>query len=482
VLHEDLWRSDALSLTAAIKAREVSAREVVQAHLDRIDAVNGAVNAVVHRFDEDSLKAADRADRAVASGEAVGPLLGVPVAIKINLDVEGQPTDEGLPELADNIASEDAPVVRNLRRAGAIFHARTNMPDLGMRWNTENPLHGATLNPWDPSRTPGGSSGGDGVAVATGMAPIGIGNDFGGSVRLPAAYNGVVGMRPTPGQVPNPVETDGGMAIREFFTHGPLARTASDIDLAFQSMRRHDARDPWWVGAVPASTDPSRVIVVRNIGDQAPDPDVVAGIEAAAAALAGVGYRVEDQGYELPRLEEAAHLWRDITHTEIEMFLEDEHAAMGSDAARRWLQASIANARIFDGREYAKAWIRRSIIASEWSKLMGEGDLILAPVDPQLPWPRVLDSAEDLADTVASLYARYALNFVGTLLGLAAVTLPVGVGESGLPRPVQLIGWRFNEARALAAAKAIEPDFPPPTPIDPRGSMVASDELGSSRG
>lgn len=185
-MSEQLWRWSARKLAEAIRGGVVSSREVVQAHLDRIDAVNGRVNAITVVLGEAVMAAADAADAATVRGAAVGPLHGVPVTVKENIDVAGSATTQGVVDLAHAIAEHDAPVVRHLKAAGAIVIGRTNMPDFGLRWHTDNDLHGPTLNPWDPKRTAGGSSGGEAAALATGMSPLGLGNDMGGSTRQPA--------------------------------------------------------------------------------------------------------------------------------------------------------------------------------------------------------------------------------------------------------------------------------------------------------
>ena len=187
----ELWQLGARELAATIQRREASSREVVESHLSRMDAVNGALNAVVRRFDDEALAAADRADKALADGAAVGPLHGVPLTVKENIDVAGTPTTQGLPILADAIATLDAPVVERMRAAGAIPIGRTNLPDLGLRVHTDSSLHGLTRNPWNADVTAGGSSGGEASALASGMSPIGLGNDLGGSLRNPAHCCGI---------------------------------------------------------------------------------------------------------------------------------------------------------------------------------------------------------------------------------------------------------------------------------------------------
>src|SRR5699024_5205382 len=186
----ELWQWTASELAAAIRARKVSSREAVQSSLDRIEEVNPKLNALVEVYGDEALLAADKADQAVASGEKLGPLHGVPTSIKVNTDEKGKATTDGVVAFKDNIAEKDAPIVSNLRKAGSIFVGRSNAPAFAYRWFTNNDLHGRTLNPWNQSKTPGGSSGGAAAAVASGMLPFAHGNDIGGSVRHPAYASG----------------------------------------------------------------------------------------------------------------------------------------------------------------------------------------------------------------------------------------------------------------------------------------------------
>jgi len=199
----DLWRLSALELAAIITSRRASSREVVEAHLRRIEAVNPAVNAVTVVLVEQALDAADAADRAVAEGRTLPPLHGVPFTVKENLDLAGTPTTQGAKALSAAYPREDAPVVRRLKAAGAIPIGRTNCPTFAVRWHTDSELWGATVNPWDRARTPGASSGGEAVALATGMSPLGLGNDGLGSLRWPAQCCGVCAVKPSLGRTPN---------------------------------------------------------------------------------------------------------------------------------------------------------------------------------------------------------------------------------------------------------------------------------------
>ena len=244
----------ATELAALIAAREVSSRDVVEAHLDRIDEVNGRVNAVTVVLGASALEAADAADAALAVGSdaATGPLHGVPFTVKENIDCMGSATTHGIPALENSMPSKDAPVVARMKAAGAIVIGRTNLPEFALRLSTDNPLRGATLNPWNPLLTPGGSSGGDAAALATGMTPFGLGNDLGGSLRNPAYCCGVAALKPTAGRIPRAGSIpplDGGIATQVMAVEGPMARTVADLRLGLQVLAGRDIRDPRSVDA-----------------------------------------------------------------------------------------------------------------------------------------------------------------------------------------------------------------------------------------
>src|ERR1700677_112538 len=233
----DLWQESVSSLAQLIRGGDVTSREVVESHLARIDEVNGAVNAVVEVRPDEVLAEADRADATLRSSDALGTLHGVPFTVKTNIDVAGYATTRGSRALVDLVATVDAPVVEKMRRAGAVVLARTNMPDLGLRLNTESSLYGATHNPWRHGYTAGGSSGGEAAALATGMSPIGLGNDIGGSLRNPVFCCGVASIKPSRGRVAN-MDTSAifEMALNEqiMLTDGVIARHVGDVRRGLQ--------------------------------------------------------------------------------------------------------------------------------------------------------------------------------------------------------------------------------------------------------
>ena len=268
----DLWRMSATDLAEAIRSRQASSQEVIEAHLRRIEAVNPSINAVTVVLGEQAIDAAKAADRAVVGGGELPPLHGVPFTVKENIDLAGTPTTLGLKALAGAYPRLDAPVVERLRAAGAIPIGRTNCPNFTLRWHTDSELWGATVNPWDRSRTPGASSGGEAAALATGMSPLGLGNDGLGSLRWPAQCCGISVLKPTLGRIPHattiePVDMPIGYQLTA--VEGPMARRVADLRAAFEVLAGPSWRDPWSVPAPLRGPEPAKPIRVALVVDPA---------------------------------------------------------------------------------------------------------------------------------------------------------------------------------------------------------------------
>src|ERR1044072_9408858 len=248
---QDLWRLPAAELAALIRTKKISASESAKAALARLDSVNPKINAVVDHRPQDVLAQADAVDAASARGEDAGPLAGVPVTVKVNIDQQGYATTNGLKLQRDVIAATNSPVIDNLRKAGAVTLGRTNCPAFSYRWFTTNLIHGDTKNPRDPGLTPGGSSGGAGSGVAAGIGHIAHGTDIAGSIRYPAYACGVHGLRPTMGRIAgyNAAFPDRPIGPLVSAVSVPLARTIQDSRLPLAALSQGDQRDPWWVPA-----------------------------------------------------------------------------------------------------------------------------------------------------------------------------------------------------------------------------------------
>lgn len=463
-----LWQWSATALAKAIRDRRVSSAEVVTAHLDRIRAVNASLNAITLVLEDTALEAAEAADKAVADGAELGPLHGVPFTTKENIDLVGAPTTHGVVGLKDSMPAHDAAVVAHLKAAGAIPIGRTNLPDFGARWHTDNDLHGPTLNPWDPTRTPGGSSGGEAAAIASGMSPLGIGNDQGGSLRYPAQCCGIASIRPSLGRVSR-------IATRIFDTqptlyeqlasvNGPMARHVTDLRLALDILSQPDPDDPWWTPAPRLGRDmpiPIRVAVTTDPTGDDVDSEIAAAIGRAADVLSDAGYAVERA--DPPAIADAQKTIQQISDMEVLNFGEDVFAMM-SDDGRTVLDRLLAETPP-DLSVYVAAIGTRHRIARDWNRFLRDHPLVLGPISTHEPFPVGYDLAG--TDELERFVRSIALTESCNLMGLPSVAVPVHVAN-GLPQGVQIIGPRFHDDLCLDAAEAVERAQGVLTPIDPR--------------
>lgn len=469
----DIWRWSATETARAIRSGAISAREATESVLSRIEQVNPAINAVVEVSAQEALEQADRADARRRSGETLGALHGVPVTTKINTDLAGHATTNSVPAFADRIAAEDAPSIENLRRAGAVFVGRTNTPSFSIRWFSDNTLHGRTLNPWDASKTPGGSSGGAGAAVASGMGFIGQGNDIGGSIRYPAACNGVVGLRSTPGRVPDWPGIGQSAPLlgwQQMHVQGPLARTVDDIELAFTAMAGQHPRDPF---SVPAPLrgeplpGPLRVGVVRSAGVVEPRPDVHAALDRAIAALQAAGYVVEE--IEAPLFADAWRLWwqvvQGIEFDELGKAIEQ----FGDEAIQKSAENQFAAMhRLVSGfglEDYKQGYARRGSLIRDLCLLLERYPLLLQPISAETTFEidadvRDVDRMEELIKAQWPMMSVAALSVPG-------LSVPAAMGPTG-PIGVQLLARRFREDTLFDAGRAIQARSGVAVPIDPR--------------
>ena len=452
-----LWSWTAADLAAAIRTKAIKSREAVDSVLDRIAALNPRLNALPYVLADEARAAADAADRVVAAGAALGPLHGVPVTTKVNVDQEGWPTTNGLVALKDLVAAEDSPPVANLRAAGAVIVGRSNVPAFSIRWYSDNDLHGRTLNPWNDGVTPGGSSGGAAAAIAAGMGPIGHGNDFGGSIRYPAYCCGIVGLRPSPGRVPafnGTASEERSIAPQLMSVQGPLARSVADARLGLVAMARRDARDPNWVPAPlegPPPASPVRVALYRGTAADTPAPAVHEALDTAARLLAGAGYVVEEAAP--PHVDEAAHLWRTLVHDDMRRSLLPTMQKIGDEAVKTMYRHVLAGMGEMDRDAYLVALGRRLAIGRAWSLFFETHPLLLTAVSWQPPLPIGADteSAESLEGVL-----RAQSPLLGTaMLGLPGLSVPTGLAN-GLPAGVQLVAARWREDLLLQAGAAIE--------------------------
>ncbi len=453
-----IWQWTAVQTAAAIRSGAISAEEAVKAHVARMSAVNPKLNAVVFDFSDDALKAAKAADRARAKGAELGPLHGVPITIKENVDYKGYPNPNGVKALLGQIAPSDSPVVRNLKNAGAIVLGLTNTPEFSFRAFTDNPLHGLTLNPWDEAITCGGSSGGAASAVAAGIGAIGHGNDIGGSLRWPAHCNGIVTIKPTQGRIP--AYNESAPAERPMLAHlmsaqGPLTRSVTDARLALSVMSQRDPRDPWWVPAPlegPKPKGPIKVALAKIPSDMKVDVSVRAALTQAADDLEKSGYRVSE--VEVPDISGVWRIWADVLTTEVVALQEAAMMAVTSDDFKIAWKGMRKGANILDREGFMRATAERNAHIRRWQIFFETYPVVLAPTTVQpTPGPREDTISEDRV--LDFFYNEIRFISAINVLGLPGAVVPVTL-HKGRPIGVQLISGRYREDLALAAAEAIE--------------------------
>jgi len=463
---KELWQESASRLADLIRTGSVTSREVVESHLERIELVNPQVNAIVEVRPDEVRAAADAADAAVASGAPLGPLHGVPFTAKINIDVAGYASNEGAVALKDLMAYEDAPTVERMRAAGGVMLARTNMPDLGLRMNTESSLYGSTHNPWRLERTVGGSSGGEAAAISSGMSPLGLGNDIGGSLRSPAYACGIASIKPSKGRVPdrNPSATiDAPINSQIMLAEGVLARHVSDVRLGLEIVMGAHRRDPQSIDAPLRGREVARrVALVPEPSGGANDPDVAEGVRVAGRALEAAGYEVEE--VEPPMLFEAYLAWAELQLMSMTVTKPLLDAVLG-DEARRFLELTDVEWPPFTAESLFVMHQSRWRVASAWRAFLSDYPLIVGPTWTQPPFTLGYDIVD--AESALKVVEMVRFTLPANLLGLPAACVPTGVAN-GLPTGAQIIGDLLREDLCLDAAQVIEEAVGVLTPIDPR--------------
>ena len=462
----ELWCLPATELAQLIRTRKVSAREAAEASLQRLDAVNPTINAIVEHRPDRVRGQADKVDRMMARGEDPGPLAGVPVTVKINIDQAGFPTTNGTRLQRDFMAQTNSPAVDNLLRAGAVLLGRSNAPAFALRWFTSNLIDGSTRNPRDPSRTPGGSTGGGAAGVATGIGHLALGTDLGGSVRYPAYACGVHGLRPTLGRVPayNASSPERNIGSQLMSVIGPIGRKIVDLGVALTAMSAPDARDPWWVPAPMEGPPMPRhaAMCVRPGGLQVSD-------EVAAAVL-DAGRRLSDAGWKVEEIEDTPPL-QEAAEVQERLWFGDDFARQADAAAREGDPGALAviagvRAKIatFTTDAVSRSLVRRTSLTREWLFFLAKYSVLLLPVSAELPFPDGLDLQGE-----AGFQRVWDAQFL--LRALAPIGLPCLTVSTKLigrvPVGVQIVAGRYREDLCLQAGAAIEAGGTPASPIDP---------------
>ena len=456
-MSEEIYYADAADLAAQIRRKALSPVEVLQAHLDRIEAVNPRLNAVVC-LDEGAPERARQAEAALMRGESWGPLHGVPFTVKDCIDVAGLKTTRGSRLFENHLPQTDAVVVQRLRDAGGILMGHTNMPEFAFWWETGNLVYGRTVNPWDEERTPGGSTGGEAAAIAAGLSPLGMGSDVGGSIRQPANYCGIVGLKATHGRIPC---TGHWPEVMLRYMHvGPMARSVRDVALALTVLSGPDGADPYAVDVPrPAIPDLDQDLPPLRVGwcPEGPFAPVDAAVQEvvgqAASALAEMGCQVEPVSLEA---------WEEWPAQDISMsfFLAEgtaylERFYQGCEDELTWYIQRRLSLPAPTLNDFVESIEKTELLRQDMARFFSRYDLLLVPTSPV---PAHLHEAAELVVNGVSVQGRNSLRATVPfdMTGSPAVTVPFGWSQEGLPIGVQLAARHFDEATLLHAAAALQ--------------------------
>ena len=456
-------RCTATELAALIRNRKASPLEVLDSHLKAIKRINGELNAIVTLAEDQAWEAARRAEAAVMEGAPLGPLHGLPIVVKDVTQTAHIRTTFGSPLYRDFVPIEDAEVVARLRRAGAIILGKTNTPEFACGAHTVNELFGATRNPWNPELSPAGSSGGSAVAVATGMAALAQGTDFGCSIRIPAAFCGIVGVRTTAGLIPNRgmrLPWDPGQV------HGPLARTAEDAALMLDAMT---GLDPLWPISVDAPWRSAlaevnrledarglRIAYASDLADIGVDEDIDKICRSAVRKLASDGARITEVDFDVA---EGCAAYK-VLRAQWMVGQQLEHLERLDDFGPN-LRGNVCEGLELDVRAVAEAEHTRERVWSRFCKLFSQYDFIVTPTAPVSPFPVDVNFPEKVGGRKLTNYVDWiAPAFLVTLVGFPAASVPVGKTEQALPVGLQVIAPRFREPQILGLAKVLQRAHP----------------------
>ena len=450
---------NAIDLARLVRTKALSPVEILKSHLDAIARANPAINAICTLAAEQATEAARAAEDAVMRGRALGPLHGVPIGIKDVTPTAGIRTTYGSPLYAEHVPEEDAEVVTRLKTAGAIVVGKTNTPEFATGANTVNNVFGATRNPWNLSLTAGGSTGGGAAAVAARMLPLAEGTDVGCSLRVPAAYCGVVGLRPTAGLVPNSAEP---LPWDPTCVHGPIARTASDVALMLDAMAGATASspisfDPPWRGELVRMIEETRDLRGLSIGYIADiaglgiDAEVEQICRSAALGLSKAHASVTELTLDLSEGVDAYQVlrgeWMVAQYTD----RLDRLHEFGSNLA-----GNIESGLVLTSRDIAVAERKRAEIWRRLRRFFDDYDLLLTPTVPVPPFPVEQNYPTEVGGRKLDNYTTwFAPAFIVSLVALPAASVPAGMTRSGLPVGIQVIGPRCSEPRILACAKLV---------------------------
>jgi Asp-tRNA(Asn)/Glu-tRNA(Gln) amidotransferase A subunit family amidase len=457
----DLVFLSAVLMAERIRKKRLSPVEIVDAHLGQIERLNPTLNAFVQVDAEGARQAAQDAEIAVMHGKTLGPLHGIPISIKSSMAVAGMLCESGTRLRAGFVPVLDAPLVARLRAAGAIVMGVTNTPEFLMAWETDNLLYGRTNNPWDLQRTPGGSSGGEAAAIAAGMSAGGVGSDGGGSIRVPAHFSGICGLKPTPGRIPAtghyPVSA-GPFAL--IGVVGPMARAVDDLKVLFEVMQGPDIGDAC-AAPVPVrwptedETRKLRVGYFEDDGRTLVTAGTRAAVRSAAEALRGAGFQVEH--FQPEGLEEARRLWHKFFVVAGGMLLRPMFGGRESDLSpllKQFLEWSAAEPAL-TGETLLEVWIQRDALRARFLKQMEHYPILVCPA-AAIPAFRHGERTWQVEGKTVHYLDAWSYTEFFNLLGNPAAVVPVGHSSERLPIGVQIVGQPWQEEQVLSVAAALE--------------------------
>jgi amidase len=446
----------ATDLAARIRRRQLSAREVMAAHLARIERVNPKINAIVTLVAERAMTEAANADEHQAHRRALGPLHGLPVAHKDLVNTAGIRTTFGSPIYRDNVPTTDALIVRRVRDAGAITLGKTNTPEFGAGSNTFNAVFGSTLNPYDLTKTVGGSSGGAAAALRCGMVPLAGGSDFGGSLRNPAAFNNVVGLRPSPGRV-----TDDDGSWSPMATLGPMARTVADVALFFSTIVGPHAPDPLSIDEDGArfraplgrTFKGARIAWFKGLGGIPFEPEILRVVSAARQTFLDLGCVVEEDEPDFSGVDDA---FKTIRHTSYHA----SYAKLARDnpgLVKDTIMWEIAEAERSTGADVGRALARQSRMYLDVARFFEKHDYFVLPVTQVEPFDAKTEYPTTIGGTPMATYLDWMRScWYVTFMACPAISVPAGFTASGLPVGLQIVGPHRGDWSVLQMAHAFE--------------------------
>ena len=455
----ELWQKSAHDLAAAIRGKDVSATEVLEAHLGRIAATNPTINAIVTLSEDIALAQAKAVDEAVAAGERLGPIAGVPVGIKDTTDTAGIRTTYGSPLFADNVPQRDDIMVARLKQAGGIIVGKTNNPEFATGGNTYNDVFGATLNPWDTNLSAGGSTGGGAAGLASGMFPIASGSDLAGSLRIPAAFCGVMGLRPTVGLVPSGPSN---IPFDSLGVSGPMARTAEDLAIFLEIISQPHPSDPFCQQSRFKASERSqdghlRIAYVRDVCGIDVETGVAKACREAVQTLHTAGHTVEELALDFRDGRESFLTLRAQWMVTKNLGLLDRIDELGENLAGN-IRAGLEQ----KPTDIARAEAIRNRLWKQLVEVFETYDVIATPTLPIPPFPVTLNYPESINGQKMANYIEWVgPSLVFSLFGVPALSVPAGLVD-GLPAGLQLVGPRFSEDKLIFLADQVAQRRPIP--------------------